>query len=420
VFDNIQIVDAGGGNDTVQATASDDNFQILNGGAVASDAVEFRQFERIDGGAGNNSISGLAAGSVFSVNGLNQGAVDGLGFVNVQNLLGGAGADTFTVSAGNVGLLDGGGSNDTLNTTGATSRWVVTTAGNSLNGGAFAGIEVLNDSSTDFGLQSDYDLTLASANRILFSGADVQQLTYTAPTQFDVSGAEILVDALQLSGTAILRSAGSILGQGTAPQIGVDHLVLQAGGTIDLDTQIAQLTAAAGGNIAIRQTGNLTLHNISSSGGDISVIGDADLWVTRVATAGPGSGSATLRTTLGNLYLTDVGYGQVNVTAGQIVLDAFLNIGTIDKPFYLYSVNAPRITALQYVNPLLVGGTPKPIGTGKSVASLTEVIASSGLRSAVQSYGADVVAIDPSIFTALLPFSVDEEALALPEDQQPE
>jgi len=40
-----------------------------------------------------------------------------------------------------------------------------------------------------------------------------------------------------------------------------------------------------------------------------------------------------------------------------------------------------------------------------------------GLRSAVQPYAIDLVLIDPAIFTALLPFSIGSEAIALPLDE---
>ncbi len=68
--------------------------------------------------------------------------------------------------------------------------------------------------------------------------------------------------------------------------------------------------------------------------------------------------------------------------------------------------------------PVLRPGSRDPMAWVRRISSLTEVIASSGMRSAVQPYGVEIVAIDPAIFTALQPFTLVGEAIALPEDQR--
>ena len=112
----------------------------------------------------------------------------------------------------------------------------------------------------------------------------------------------------------------------------------------------------------------------------------------------------------------------VNITAGNVILDAL--IGDVGTPVAPFTVSAPgrvQVRGLRFVNPVFLRPGPAEFDAqGTRLTSVTEALASSAVRSAVQSNLDDIEVVDPAIFTALSPYSVEAGALTLPEDQREE
>jgi hypothetical protein len=73
------------------------------------------------------------------------------------------------------------------------------------------------------------------------------------------------------------------------------------------------------------------------------------------------------------------------------------------------------ITAINFVTPEFVGTTPTVTSTGTEIDSLVTSGAAEGLNSVVQDQVGQFTQIDPAIFDSVNPYSVDVDAVNLPE-----
>jgi len=104
------------------------------------------QVSNIDGGAGDDSLTILGEqDNTWIVTGNNSGDVNGNFFSSIESLIGGSGLDTFNVTDGFSGSIDGGAGDDSLTILGEQDNTWTVTGNNSgdVNGNLFSSIESL-------------------------------------------------------------------------------------------------------------------------------------------------------------------------------------------------------------------------------------------------------------------------------------
>jgi hypothetical protein len=122
---NIQILRGGAGNDS-----------LTGNGAGGTTFLASPGNDTVTGLGSGNTLVGTNADSTWNINGTNAGTLSWAGstttFSGILNLTGGAGADDFIVSsgAGVTGTIDGGGGNNTIDTSAYTSSESFTVNGN--------------------------------------------------------------------------------------------------------------------------------------------------------------------------------------------------------------------------------------------------------------------------------------------------
>ncbi|WP_179957840.1 beta strand repeat-containing protein, partial [Exilibacterium tricleocarpae] len=421
-IDNFQLT--GGSITDIEGGLGDDTFVI--------DATVING--TLDGGAGSDSLSGPGSWTLSAVsdNGVAAGTVtvNNYRFAGMESLIGDSSAQatltgsnqslmwttpapgTGTVSTSAPGAtavsftgmtgFAGGTGQDTLIATGESRTWTLLggavdreNTGFALGSDSFSGFERLEDNTgavaveTDFaaGLRADQTMQLGSVT-----------LAYGS-SPVSISGAAGVTGQVAISALTLSDINGSIALNG------------------DLDTITANLAGA--GSITLTDSNGLSIDSLITQGGNITVSAPGDINVNKIDTSGT-AGTVTLTSAEGSLRVADNAESGVNISAGNVVLTAlFGDVGTPVTPF---SINAPgqvEVRGLQFVNPLFSRPGPRVfISEGTRLPSGTETLASSAVRSAVQSNIDNIELLDPAIFTALTPYSVEEDALTLPEDQR--
>jgi filamentous hemagglutinin family protein len=109
----------GPGIDTLIATDNDENFSI---GTLTLPGIQVSNVESLDGGGGNDTLSGSTGNDSFNINGINRGSVGSLQFSNIANLQGLDGNDRFNFAlASNItGITSGDFGNDFFNFQGSS------------------------------------------------------------------------------------------------------------------------------------------------------------------------------------------------------------------------------------------------------------------------------------------------------------
>ena len=151
-FTAIEIVDAGEGNDTLQGSMGNDEFDLVGENQVNSNGIEFINIENLDGVAGEDILNGTAGNDNFVLAAVGSGAfsIQGLTLNNISIIDAGAGNNQITGSSsvdtfsllGNVGSVLVGGfefrnidnvnaaaGNDILRGSGTTDVFQVSTGG---------------------------------------------------------------------------------------------------------------------------------------------------------------------------------------------------------------------------------------------------------------------------------------------------
>ncbi len=386
----------------------------------------------LDGGAGSDALSGPGAWVLTALSdaGDASGSVNSYRFAAMESLSGdgsaGAvltGADQdliWRVSAANEGTLStaaagamglsfdgmlafaGGAGRDTLIASGESRPWTVSSGGSSLGGNAISGFEQLEDLSGAVDITTDFSVQGRAGGQLQLGGVG---LTY--------AGSPLTI-----------RGASGVSGEVVTPSLTL--LDITDSVSLSGDVDVIAINLAAGGSIAYSDTDEVLINSLITRGGDISVTAPGDISVNVISTSGLG-GAVSLISAEGDLIAlsplqpTPSGLGGgVNIDADEVLLSAIFGaVGTPVAPFSISASERVDIRGLTFVNPTFVPSEPQFFeATGTRLTSVTEALASSAVRSAVQNNVEDIEVVDPAIFTALTPYSVEEGALTLPQDQR--
>ncbi|WP_145999253.1 hypothetical protein [Oceanicoccus sp. KOV_DT_Chl] len=125
VVNEIDIVDAGTGADTITGVAAGaDNFVLLGNERVSYNAIDFRDIENVAAGStsGSDTVTAASGGSTFVFSSNSAATVDGISFTQVEVFAGDTGADSFSFIAdptfASAMSINGGGGGDSV--TGST------------------------------------------------------------------------------------------------------------------------------------------------------------------------------------------------------------------------------------------------------------------------------------------------------------
>ncbi|MEM9217176.1 MAG: CHAT domain-containing protein [Cyanobacteria bacterium P01_F01_bin.150] len=165
-FNNISAI-AGSSNinDTILGTVTDDTFTFTatNTGTVAG--IDFSAIEQVNGTDGNDTfifdggsisniegwlgtdrIVGNDGANTWAITASNIGTLNGNTFNNIENLIGGSDADTFQLNGGSIsGSIDGGLGSDTVRgTTGDDTVAIATNHEITVNGNSFTNIDAFD------------------------------------------------------------------------------------------------------------------------------------------------------------------------------------------------------------------------------------------------------------------------------------
>jgi hypothetical protein len=460
-FDSIEIVDGGAGSDTVQSpdntvwSLEDSSWLIGTGKAIATvDAVvnsiavyfenieqvtntgdfngpvtntifeltgvdsfelqniSFNDVSNITGGAGDNTLIGPNSSSTWTVNG-NSGVVNGLTFANMSTLQGGSAEDVMTIASGTAGNIYTGAGNDTVTFTGGDVSGLYLEAGND--------IVHLNNAASDAsildgGLGSDTlnnnisDLTWTLNNTS--SGVNsVGDFDFTGFENLNNAGNRLLVRtslASTFSGNSVALGGMNL---GFAPS---SYINFVSGSTVNGNIQADELLLTAGGDVTLET--NINLLELQSTGSINATISENDDLVIREINIGSGD----LQLTSKNLgVLSAETRGNTHITARAVTLGTIAErwraIGDQFNPLRMDVTDSVDITAINFVTPEFVGTTPTVTSTGTEIDSLVTSGAAEGLNSVVQDQVGQFTQIDPAIFDSVNPYSVDVDAVNLPE-----
>lgn len=229
----------------------------------------------VDGRGGNNSLVGPNVANTWSITGGNAGSLNGSAFQNIQNLAGGTASDLFAFNPSGfiAGSVNGGGGGDTLDYSSRVLGIVVNlqTSSATAIGGGFSKINSLIGS-----IGSDTLTGANSTNTWSVTGAN----SGTVNGAFSFSGIENLTGGTA-NDTFAFASGGSISGlvRGGGGTDTLDYSALSTSVFVDLSNGVA---ANTGGVSAIQNV-------IGSTGSDTITAADGGSVITTT-----GSGSNTL------------------------------------------------------------------------------------------------------------------------------
>ncbi|MGA9852407.1 MAG: hypothetical protein WBR15_05690, partial [Gammaproteobacteria bacterium] len=352
IFDNgatlSGTVDGGGGNDTLDWSAYTiaRNVTITGPGSLdgvqgteASIAGGFNNITNIIGANGTggllNSLTGPNSTNIWDVTASNAGTLNGaLSFSNFQTLIGGSGADTFNLSAGVSGSINGGGGSDRVNIVNSFTAPAPTLTINDVG--------IIADSAGAIITATTLDISgatsIGSASHPLLANLIALQITNSTGNAFISTGSVDLQGINLGSGSLTLTSSGAITDvTGQSVIAGTLDLTAATGiGTAaaPLETAVNTLNAAVTGvgNIDVNNSGALALGAISTADGTIDITSSGAMTADGPITSG-GNGAITLTTSSGALTtagsIAAGGSGDVNLSAaGNLNLDSSVSSGT--------------------------------------------------------------------------------------------
>lgn len=416
-FDGIASVLSRGADDRLRASDNNTVIQVELGPDIAvAGGIRFIGMENIEGGAGADTIN-------FDDNAVLSGGVSGGGgndiFNNVGdtsvagNIAGDDGNDTFNISGTLIsGILQGGAGDDTFNFNQTTVAAV---------DGGVGGLDQINFISPDAGGQWDIgdqqsQLTNAAGAMLLFGVELLVDASAFAP-EVSVNGGEVEIndgDRLDFvnrdaSSLRFNRDANGEL-RLAAGDITVNDLDLQQG---DVSLDVGDDGTIAGSGLRSNKLTVVNADTVDLEADVRRVDGEAntlfqlsnegDLNIGRVVSAGV----IDISSLSGSLL---VGVPGVNLQGQQISLKAAGDVGTRAQPFTLNAESIVVTADGLIVAPLTIG-TPSIDLFGQVAQSFTSLIAVSGIAGAVQTLLKELATVNAAIFTALLPFTADEESV---------
>ena len=346
------MLDGGGtisGNDTIDWSAYITARNVILTGPGTIDGLQgnetsiaggFNNITSVIGANGTagllNNITGPNSANTWNVTSSNGGNLNSaLNFSNFEILTGGNGVDTFNLSAGVSGSINGGAGNDIAN---VVSSFVAPAAILSINN-----VETINDSAA----ATITAATLAISGATSIGTAGTPLLTNITALQITGSNGNAFINTLgsvDLQGIAVgggiftLTSGGSVTdltGQDvTAGTVNISAVsgIGTPGAPIKTDTGNLSAAVSGAGDIYFSNTGAITLGSISTTDGGIDIASSGALNANGLITTG-GNGAITLITSSGDLSTTGVitanGSGNVNLNAaGVLHLDGAISSAT--------------------------------------------------------------------------------------------
>ena len=416
-FDGIASVLSRGADDRLRASDNNTVIRVELGPDIAvADGIRFIGMENIEGGAGADTInfddnavlsggvSGGAGNDIFnnvgdtSVSG-NIAGNDGNDTFNISGTLisgilqGGAGDDTFNFNQTTVAAVDGGvGGLDQINfiSPDAGGQWDIgdqqSRLTNESGGMLLFGVELLVDASAfapDVSVNGG-DVEVNDGDRLDFVNRDASSLRFNrdASGELSLAAGDITINDLDLEQGDVSLDAGD---DGTISGSGLNsnRLTVVNADTVELEADVNRVDGEA-----------KTLFQLSNEG---------DLDIGRVVSAG----AIDISSLSGSLL---VGVPGVNLQGEQISLKAAGDVGTRAQPFTLNAESIVVTADGLIVAPLTIG-TPNIDLFGQVAQSFTSLIAVSGIAGAVQTLLKELATVNAAIFTALLPFTADEESV---------
>lgn len=423
LFENIeQVLNAGEFSGPSVGT----DYTLTDAHAVRVGNIHFTGVTALHAGTGMDTLYGLDVDTDWTLHG-RSGNTQHLNFTGIDTIRAGSARDIFTFNSGVSGDVFTGDGNDTVYLNGGS------VAGLYLQGGAdelFINSTASTVSLLDGGAGHD-SLTSNLAGLTWQIHGDVQQVNYLG---------DPAADHYAFTGFEILRNSADWLRVNTslAAEFALDRVMFDGAG-ISLDYRPAgdmqfssqyrganALTGSiSGGSLDIRSAGDVDLNTrvdrlsiLNQDNRSIKVnVREADNLVVGQIHAGAG-GTISL-TSMGLGALTAEARGVTHLKADTVNLGSewqrWSAIGEQLIPLRMEVGRAVNIVALSYVEPEFVHGIPALTATGNRLQSVTGAVAAQGMKSAVQANVEEFTQVDPAIFTAVSPYSVNADALNAPE-----
>ncbi|MGA9856034.1 MAG: hypothetical protein WBR29_12235, partial [Gammaproteobacteria bacterium] len=342
-------LDGGGvssGNDTIDWSAYLTARNVILTGPGSIDGMQGTEtsiaggFDNITNIIGANGVAGLLStltgpntANIWNVTSSNGGNLDSaLNFSNFQILTGGSNVDTFNLSAGVSGSINGGTGDDTVNVVNSFTAPAPTLTINN--------VETINDNAA----ATINATTLSISGATSIGSAGTPLLTNISALQISGSNGNAFINNfsnVDLQGIAVGSGTFSLVSDGSVTDL-TDQGVTAGSVIIDAATGIGtsgapiktvtgNLSAAVNGigDIYFSNTGTVTLGSISTSDGDINITSSGGMIAGGSETTG-GNGNIDLSTSNGNLTTTGNiaanGTGSVNIdAAGNLNLDSTIS-----------------------------------------------------------------------------------------------
>ena len=371
-------------------------------------------------GSANDRLVGVNLDATWNINN-GSGNLDNLVFSGFESFQAGSGRDTFNVTAGNAGEIFTGGGDDVVNLSGGSAIGVYLEDGNDqvfltselslvdrFDGGA--GTDSLSSSLAD----ETWVISnpISGVNRLGAMEFTRIENLYNTSESLSVESALSAVfspSSIQFSNGISLgyKNSGNISfassyggSNGITGAVTADRLEITAQTDVELETDINTLGITAVNGTSI----------------DVSVSELDDLTISKIDTGA--NGNLVLNSKQFGV-LTAQSRGDLHITARDVTLGStqqrWTNIGEQINPLRMDVSNTLNIVSLSYVNPEFVSQVPTVNATGERIESLIGVVASQGLKSAVQNQVVEFTQVDPAIFTDVRSYAVGLDAVYSPE-----
>ncbi len=380
----------GSGSDLLNLNSSNNAVTITGTGAGSSNGTTFTGFETLktltgddtvtlsnsagtsaaltlDAGVGNDTLVANASNNLLTLTGVNQGTLDQVSFSDVENVRLGDGDDSIVFEAGGqlTGVLDGGNGNNTLTLPGGTP---VTIGGGGIGvpgGGTVVGVGIVKGGGTNSIETND----LANSVNLTGAGSGVVDGTaFTSIQSIDLKGG---------NDTATIGTAGTLAGLLNGGS-GTDTLSLNNGANAFSIKGDGTGTANGTGTAITNTTSISSFEVVNLLGGDdkatLDLLNPATAARSLLLNGGDGTDALDIK-------LSDAEFAKLENTDALMKLSSYLadpNGKSLDIGFGEFSLNASGFESASINHDMPF--TSNPLKLNSVAASASDKASASGLE----------------------------------------
>jgi len=348
------------GFETLKTLGGDDTVTLSNSAGTTAALT-------LDAGVGNDTIVANASNNLLTLTGVNEGTLDQVSFSDVENVRLGDGDDSIFFEAGGqlTGILDGGNGNNTLTLPGGTP---ITIGGGGIGvpgGGTVIGIGAVQGGGTNSIGTNDL------ANSVSLTGAGsgvVDGTTFTSIQSIDLKGG---------NDTATIGTAGTLAGLLNGGS-GTDELNLNGGANAFSIKGDGTGTANGTGTETTNATSISSFETVNLLGGDdkatVDLMNPATAARSLLLNGGDGTDALDIK-------LSDKEFAELQDTDALLQLGAYLDDPTgktLNIAFGDFTLNASGFEGTTFNQKIAFTGKPPTLNS--VAASASDTASASGLE----------------------------------------